>query len=146
MVRSSFLVVFLYAIGLLATTINNEISRAIFRNIPIDRVSNKNVECRNFTSYFTSAFTTWCSHSNFKNFRNKMFFRLEHPFHSEHVQKSVCNGGFSLAVGCRLYSCKICSLKISLYVCVHIKTIPWKFLSLKPNNSRFISPWSLGLS
>ena len=31
-------------------------------------------------------------------------------------------------------------LKISLYVCVHIKTIPWKFCFLNPKNSQFISP------
>ena len=29
-------------------------------------------------------------------------------------------------------------LKISLYACVHIKTIPWKFFILKPKNSRVI--------
>ena len=34
-------------------------------------------------------------------------------------------------------------LKISLYVCVHIKTIPWKFHILNPKNSWVICPWSL---
>ena len=33
-------------------------------------------------------------------------------------------------------------LKISLYVSVHIKTIPWKFRILNPKNSRVIYPWS----
>ena len=31
-------------------------------------------------------------------------------------------------------------LKISLYIWVHIKTIPWKFRFLNPNNSRIICP------
>ena len=31
-------------------------------------------------------------------------------------------------------------LKISLYVCVHIKTIPWKFRILNPENSRVVCP------
>ena len=30
-------------------------------------------------------------------------------------------------------------LKISLYVCIHIKTVPWKFRVLIPQNSRVIS-------
>ena len=34
-------------------------------------------------------------------------------------------------------------LKISLYVRVHIKTIPWKFRIFYPKNSRVIYPWSL---
>ena len=34
-------------------------------------------------------------------------------------------------------------LKISLYVCIHVKTIPWKFRILNPKNSRVIYPWSL---
>ena len=34
-------------------------------------------------------------------------------------------------------------LKISLYVCVHIKTISWKFRMLCHENSRVICPWSL---
>ena len=33
--------------------------------------------------------------------------------------------------------------EISLYVCVYIKVIPWKFRILNPKNSRGISPWSL---
>ena len=33
--------------------------------------------------------------------------------------------------------------KVSLYVCVHIKTIPLKFCFLNPRNSRYICPWSL---
>ena len=33
-------------------------------------------------------------------------------------------------------------LKISLYVCVHIKTIPCKFRILNPKNSRVIYAWS----
>ena len=34
-------------------------------------------------------------------------------------------------------------LKISLYVCVHIKRIPWKFRILNPQESRVICLWSL---
>ena len=34
-------------------------------------------------------------------------------------------------------------LRISLYVCVHKKTIPWTFCIPNPNNSRVICPWSL---
>ena len=35
-------------------------------------------------------------------------------------------------------------VKISLYVSVHIKAIPWKFHILNPKNSRvIISSWSL---
>ena len=34
-------------------------------------------------------------------------------------------------------------LKISLYVCVHIKTIPWKFRIPNPKNSGVICSWSL---
>ena len=34
-------------------------------------------------------------------------------------------------------------LKISLYICVHIKTVPWKILILNSRNSRVICPWSL---
>ena len=34
-------------------------------------------------------------------------------------------------------------LKISLYFCVHIKTVPWKFLILDPKNARVACPWSL---
>ena len=37
-------------------------------------------------------------------------------------------------------------LKISLYVRVHSKTIPWKFCFLNPKNSRVYYPWSLYLS
>ena len=33
--------------------------------------------------------------------------------------------------------------KKSLYVCVHTKTIPWKFRLLNPKNSQVIYPWSL---
>ena len=33
-------------------------------------------------------------------------------------------------------------LKISLYACVHIKTIPWKFRILNLKNSWVIYPWS----
>ena len=32
--------------------------------------------------------------------------------------------------------------KISLYVCVHIKAIPWKFCILNPKNLRVICPWT----
>ena len=32
-------------------------------------------------------------------------------------------------------------LKISLYVCVNIKTIPWKFCILNTKNFRVICPW-----
>ena len=32
-------------------------------------------------------------------------------------------------------------LKISLYVCVHVKTIPWKFRILFPKDSRVICAW-----
>ena len=31
-------------------------------------------------------------------------------------------------------------LKISVYVCVHIKTLPWKFCILNPKNSRVVIP------
>ena len=31
-------------------------------------------------------------------------------------------------------------LKIFVYVCVHIKTLPWKFCILNPKNSRVIIP------
>ena len=34
-------------------------------------------------------------------------------------------------------------LKISLYVCVYIKTIPSKFHIPNPKNSRFIYVWTL---
>ena len=34
-------------------------------------------------------------------------------------------------------------LKISVYVCVHIKTISWKFWILNPKNYRLTCPWSL---
>ena len=34
-------------------------------------------------------------------------------------------------------------MQISLNVCIHIKTIPWKFCNLNPKNSRVICPWSL---
>ena len=37
-------------------------------------------------------------------------------------------------------------MKISLYVRIHIKTIPWKFCILNPKNSRVIYPWSLNFS
>ena len=37
-------------------------------------------------------------------------------------------------------------LKISLYVCFHIKNIPWKFCILNPKSSRIICPWSLQIS
>ena len=37
-------------------------------------------------------------------------------------------------------------MKIFLYVCVYIKTIPWKFRILNPKNSRVICPWSLEIS
>ena len=37
-------------------------------------------------------------------------------------------------------------LKISLYVCVHIKTIPWKFRIHIPKNSWVICPWNLQIS
>ena len=37
-------------------------------------------------------------------------------------------------------------LKISLYVCVYIKTIPWKFCNFNPKNSWVIWPWSLQIS
>ena len=33
-------------------------------------------------------------------------------------------------------------LKISLYVCVRKKTVPWKFRILNPNNSWVIYPWN----
>ena len=36
--------------------------------------------------------------------------------------------------------------KIPLYVCVHIKTIPWKFRTLNLKGSRVIYPWSLFIS
>ena len=32
---------------------------------------------------------------------------LEHSFPSEHFQKSICNGGFSPVVDCRLQSCNL---------------------------------------
>ena len=35
-------------------------------------------------------------------------------------------------------------MKISLYVQVHLKTIPWKFRILYPKNSRVIYPWKIG--
>ena len=34
-------------------------------------------------------------------------------------------------------------LKISIYVRLRVKAIPWKLGILNPNNSRVISPWSL---
>ena len=34
-------------------------------------------------------------------------------------------------------------LKISLYVCVYLKTVPWKCRILDPENSRVTCPWSL---
>ena len=34
-------------------------------------------------------------------------------------------------------------MKIFLHVCVHIKTLPWKFRFLNSENSRVIYPWSL---
>ena len=34
-------------------------------------------------------------------------------------------------------------LKISIYVRLRVKAIPWKLRILNPNNSRVISPWSL---
>ena len=37
-------------------------------------------------------------------------------------------------------------LKISLYVCVQIKIVPWKFRILNYKNSRVIFPWSLWIS
>ena len=38
---------------------------------------------------------------------------------------------------------KLPDLKISLYACLDIKTVTWKFRSLEPKNSRVIYPWSL---
>ena len=58
-----------------------EISRRItFQNIPSDSVFEKVVECRNFTSYFTSGFTTRRSQSNFKNLKKT---------HKNHLIESV---------------------------------------------------------
>ena len=37
-------------------------------------------------------------------------------------------------------------MKISLYVRMHIKIVPWKFRILNPKNSRVIYPWSLNFS
>ena len=37
-------------------------------------------------------------------------------------------------------------LKLSLHVCVHIKTIPWKSRFLDPKNYRVICLWSLQIS
>ena len=37
-------------------------------------------------------------------------------------------------------------LKFSLHVCVHIKTIPWKFCILDPKNSWVIYLWTLQIS
>ena len=34
-------------------------------------------------------------------------------------------------------------LKISLYACVHVKIMPWKFRILNPKNSWVIYPWNL---
>ena len=49
----------------------------------------------------------------------------------------------------RLYSLDLiqnADLKISLYVCVHIKTMLWKFRIPNPKNFRVICSWSFGIS
>ena len=69
MVRSSFLVVFLYVISLqlwLKGDFSKSLEELIFWNIPTG-VFDKVVDCRNFTSCFTSAFTMWRCHSNLKH-------------------------------------------------------------------------------
>ena len=46
----------------------------------------------------------------------------------------------------RSWQCTNVDLKITLYICGHIGTIPWKFRFLNPKNSQFICPWSLKIS
>ena len=43
----------------------------------------------------------------------------------------------------RYYMYTNADLEISLYVCVHIKIIPWKLRIRNPKNSWVICPWSL---
>ena len=43
----------------------------------------------------------------------------------------------------KIYKWNNADLKISLYVCIDIKVLPWKFRIFNPKNSRAICPWSL---
>ena len=61
-------------------------------------------------------------------------------------QRLQCNTRFwciccQSLIGCWRYT--NADLKISLYVCVHLKTRTWKFRILNPKNFWVICPWSL---
>ena len=75
--------------------------------------------------------------------------KLEHPnsikrgiFYSQALRfNKICYNRSDLRNSCkRLLKGANAELKVSLYVCVHIKTIPSKFPFLNPDNSRVICP------
>ena len=54
--------------------------------------------------------------------------------------KNIVFPQLSVVDNCEPYRCPNADLKIYLHVCVHIKTIPWKFRILNPKSSRVICP------
>ena len=146
MVRSSFLAVFLHAISL-QLRLKGNFSKSLellFETYQwqSDIVFDKVAERRNFTSYFTSGFTTWWrSHSNFKNSKNT---------HKKHfVMESV----FSIVIGDRLDSSNCLRklyqrhfsgnlLKVSkqeFFRTSPEKSITWFFISVKILNSNLVT-------
>ena len=81
-----------------------------------------------FLLFFTSLFSITSSY--IWGFHTSVCSILQVPLH--------CTPLFVLS-----FLVAVADLKISLYVCVHMKTILWKFRFLNVENSRVICPWNV---
>ena len=72
---------------------------------------------------------------------NFLLLYIEHKKYWTSFSNIWPTGGFPL--GWSSLNVYLWRLKISLYVCVHTKTMPLKFRILNPKNSRVICSWNL---
>ena len=113
---------------------------------------NEKQKSRLYYAMILLTFYYWTSwfHENFKNFQ--IWFSTKEPHLHEYLPQkawkkasktsSLSNEIWKLStVAMKITSCQRytnADLKISLYVCVHKKKIPWKFCILNSKNSRVI--------